>query len=298
MTSGGGAQTTYFPRGLTIATGEDLAGVEGILSRMFVVEMKREDIRSHLPQLTELQRHRERYCHAMSGYLYWLRENWSAYRKLLPERKEEYRQRALDDDIHLRFPEAMSSLAVGIEMGLRYALYLEALTQDEFSELLEAGWEALRDCVRNMAETAKAEKPEEMFLQTLGALMATGDIYLECLSDDGFTPETKQNRLPWTPGERSQHLGWYDDEYLYFYPPASTYKWVKTYFREQGEGFPVTRRTILKMLRDTGLSDVSGGRHLTKVIRLKDENRRVLAISRAGFEQVMDEVAEEISPDA
>ena len=52
-----------------------------------------------------------------------------------------------------------------------------------------------------------------------------------------------------------------------------------------------------KMLRDTGLSDSPGGRHLTKVAWIKEQSRRVLAISRDGFERVMNEVLQEEDAD-
>lgn len=243
MRSDGTAQATHIPRSLIIATGEDLAGVEGILSRMFIVEFKRDDVRKNLERLTSFQRKRHRLCHAMTGYLNWLMECWEGLKDTLPARREHYRLEALKTDMHLRFPEALASLAVGVEMGLRYALFLEVISPDDFQTLLEMGWNALKECVANMAEVTKHEKPQELFAVAVGTLITEGAIFLKERSGPGL--------LGGQDPERAKFVGWYDDECLHFLP-GSVFTQVYQYYRGQGLIFPQTETMLRKTLKESG----------------------------------------------
>ena len=261
------AKSTYEPRGLTIITGEDLPESESIVARTFVVEFERGDVDK--AKLTALQGQRGRLCHGMSGYLAWVGQNWARLETSLPEKWLGYRNQAFDAGYHLRVPEAVAGLMVGIETVMEYATVMKALDTTQASELVERGWLALTEGAKNMVRRVREEKPELLFLRTLTDLLTQGKVYLKpCNGLSG----------PLGGDTASEMLGWYDHDRLYLLPEA-TYSRIAKYFREQGNIFPVRETTLRKMLAEEGAIETKDGRK-TLVVTLDGNNRRVMVLRR------------------
>ncbi len=268
------AKTTYDPRSLVIITGEDLPESESLVARMFVVEMNKGDVDK--AKLTALQNQRGRLCHAMSGFLSWASMNWQGWSETIPARWREYRQRGFEAGYHLRVPEAMAGLMLGIEMGLRYALTLSVIDSARYADLLERGWAALRTGAATMSERVTEEKPENLFLRTLSDLITQGKVFLK--QGEGLATPLGG------PADHSEMLGWYDHDRLYLLPEA-TYNRIARHFRDQGNVFPVRESTLRKALAEAGVieTEVRTTRIETEDgPQTKTETRRTIAKNLEG----------------
>ena len=267
------ARQSYAPRGLVMVTGEELPETESLVARLFVVELKGDSV--DLPRLTAAQARRELYSHAMAGYLGWLKEHWSAYIKLIPERALHYRGLASNNGAHLRLPETIALLMVGWEMGLRYALSIGALPATDYALLMDLGWQALVENGAEMAQLGGEEKPEELFLGTFRELLAQGKVYLCQRDGPGLIGGGRG-----APGseERGEMLGWYDEACLYLLPEVS-YTRIARHFRDQGGVFPARPLTFRKSLKEAGYLLEQNGR-LSSNILFDGRGQRVLVLKR------------------
>ncbi|HEX9076615.1 MAG TPA: hypothetical protein VF932_12595 [Anaerolineae bacterium] len=78
---------------------------------MATVETTKGDV--HLGKLSEAQDERERYPHAMAGYIAWLWAQWAHFSAVLPDSWRELRTQAHREGQHLRLPESLASLYHG-----------------------------------------------------------------------------------------------------------------------------------------------------------------------------------------
>lgn len=266
-------KATYTPRGLVLITGEDLPESEALVARLFVVEMERGDV--DIVKLSAFQAQRARLPHVLSGYVAWLAQNWGGLEMTIPARWQDFRLRAFASGMHLRLPEAVAGLALGMEMGLRYAASLGAISPAEFGEMLDGGWQTILEGAQGMASRVAEEKPELLYCRTLATLLTQGKVYLK---------HRGEGKPMGGPAERSELIGWYDMDWFYLLPEA-TYNLVSKYFRDQGNVFPVREQTLRKMLEESGvLSSDKGGRR-ARSEHLEGRSRRVLMLRRSAFEE-------------
>ena len=272
MSADSTARLTYEPRALVIVTGEDLPDSESLVARLFVVEINRGDIDK--PKLTALQSKRQLLSHAMSGYLAWAQQYWKGWEETIPDLWRSYRAAASNPSYHLRLPEAVAGLALGLEMGLRFALFQEVIDAAQFNRLKATGWKALEEGALAMAERVREEKPELLFLRTIADLLTQGKIFFH--STDGQLPLGG-------PADHSEMLGWYDPDRLYLLPDAS-YNLVSRYFRDQGNVFPVRESTLRKMLAESGTIELDSSGRRTPSTYIDGQTRRVMILPRKALQ--------------
>ncbi len=270
LTSEATARATYAPRGMVAITGEDLPESEALIARLFVVEMFRGDV--DIPKLTAFQGQRNLLPNAMGGYVQWLAQNWEGLSQTVPAQWRNYRQRAFGSGIHLRLPEAVAGLALGLEMGLRYAVYLGVVEQEQYAALMEKGWNSMLQGAQGMAQRVHEEKPETLFTRTISEMLTQGRIYLR---------HRENGKLLGGASDRGEFFGWFDQNYIYMLPEA-TYNLVAKYFRDQGNVFPVRESTLRKMLEESGILIGREGRRARSEY-LEGRTQRVLVLKRAAF---------------
>ncbi len=270
LASDSSARTTYVPRSLIIITGEDVPVTESFAARLFVVEMRRGDIDKK--KLSDLQKKKERLSHAMGGYLSWAGQNWETLSKIAPEGWEVYRQKAFQPGLHLRIPEAVAGLMVGLTTGLEYAAYVGAIGRAEASALQARGWDALMAGAKSMSERVRDEKADQLFVRTLKDWLTQGKICLRP-KDGGAVLGGLEEKTG------VEMLGWYDGSRYYLLPEA-TYSRLARHAKEQGETFPVSEHTLRKSLAESGTIDLDTEGRRTFVIRVDDKMQRVLAVRR------------------
>ena len=216
--------TTFFPRGLLLATGEQHPPGESIRARLYLVDVVREQI--DLQRLTAAQRASACLPHALAGYVQWLAGK-DAVRESLRDRFLALRglaQAASQD--HLRSPEGLAHLFLGFETGLLFAETAGACTAAERKRWHAAGWAALTAGAATTARDVAEAAPVKRFLTVLAMLLRQRRVTLGTRESDDTAP---------IPGSRPdayvEMVGWLD-------PPDTWRDHVRRRLHGRGPGLP------------------------------------------------------------
>jgi hypothetical protein len=264
-------RVVYRPRGLVISTGEQVPDGQSVTARMYTIEVRPGDV--DLERLTAAQAEADRYPHALSGYLLWLARQWEHLAETLPEVRLAQRTRLLEEmgGSHLRIPDVLATLWLGLDLGLVYAAEVEALTEAEAQEWRERGWAALKAGAEAQAQRIEWERPSIRFLDVVGELLAQGKVWLRA--------QYGEERIG-GDAVGAELLGWYDDDCIYLLPGVS-YNRVARFARDEGSHFPIKERTLWKHLTDEGYLWRMNGNRYTDRFWDGERRHRVLRLSRA-----------------
>ena len=293
MASDTSLRKDYPPRGMLLASGEELPQGQSSGARLFVIEMGRGDV--NMDKLSRAQESREKLAHSMRGFLEWLSPQMDELPGKLRERFKKLREKAKTEGQHLRLPETISWLFIGFETFLDFAATAGTIDDETKNELAEEGWEVLNSMALEQSQRVQAERPAQKFIDLLKELLVQKRIYLKNL--DGLEP-TAPEKFGWIktldlngeenyqPGKIAEQLGWTDGKYMYLLPD-STYKEISTFCRNQGSVFPVKQQTLLKHLEAEQLLVTEQDRSRTyRTVRKTCEGqvRRVMQLHARDFQ--------------
>jgi hypothetical protein len=239
---------------------------------MLIIELERAKVNVAL--LSEAQRMAHLLPHAMTGYVSWLAPQLSALHDALRARLEETRRRTIEKDKHLRVPEALANLELGLHYGLAYAEHVGACSPAEAEAQYYQAWEALVSLGRAQGRLVQAERPTLRFLHVLYALITQGKAYL--------SPKNTAE----DDDRRGNLLGWQDSEYLYLIPEASFQAVVK-FCREADEPFVIREGRLRQDLARENLIEPNEERRHTAVVRIGSRVERVLRLKRRACENII-----------
>jgi hypothetical protein len=265
-------QPDHPPRGLIISTGEQHPTGQSILARTVIVQVRRSDI--DLPVLSEAQEGAGRLSEAMSGYISWLAPQMPGLPALLERTFQGTRLRAASGYGHLRVPETLAHLWIGVHCGLTYAQEISACSQTEADELADRCWKALCSLGRAQSRLVEGERPSRRFLGVLHTLVTQGRALL--------LPKDQ----PAGALSREFHLTiWFDDDSIYLSPEAA-FQAVARFCRDTGEGFPVRQVRLMGDLKQEGISECDPGRRTTTT-KIGGHAHRVLKLNRQMVENLL-----------
>jgi len=257
---------TYIPRGLMISTGEQLPSGQSTLARLFPVEFKAEDIK--LNQLTELQKQSSQFQGLMAACIQALADNPEGIVRQLKQRWQTIRAKIIGT-AHLRVPEAVAWLMVGVEIGLSFHVEIGALSSSREAELSAKALATLSAIGKEHSQRIGEEDQADRFMEILVTLRSQGKICLDGTHQDG-----------------ADLLGWRDNDFLYLLAEAS-YQRVAKFCREAGGYFPLKTGALHKALMEKELLVPDGNGRLT--CREQDPNNqqvRVLKMPMAKVKKV------------
>src|SRR5262249_44855874 len=109
------------PRGLILATGEDIPRGHSIAARLSVVDVHRGDV--NLTRLTECQRNASAglYASALAGFVSWLAPQYEVVRTRLYAERAQFRDNFVGQYPHARTPDILANLRLGLCYLLRFA---------------------------------------------------------------------------------------------------------------------------------------------------------------------------------
>ncbi|MCI0723825.1 MAG: bifunctional DNA primase/polymerase [Acidobacteria bacterium] len=259
---------TYAPRGLIISTGETHPPGQSLLARTLVLELERNEINFEI--VSEAQQRKDVLAHAMAGYIAWLAPQMSSLRKELEGIFKERRALATVKGEHLRIPGTVAHLWLGVEMALRYAEAVGALSSEEAGAYRDRCWNALTAQAREQAQVVERERPTLRFLTVLDSLAHQRRAF--------FIPKGS-NEEEFDPKWHRLVMGWYDDDNLFLDPETAVSAVIKE-CHAQGEPFPTYRHSLARDLNREGLmSAVNKGRN-QHMVRLGNRQRRVWCLGR------------------
>lgn len=261
-------RTVYRPRGLVISTGEQLPAGQSLIARLVTVELTRGDV--SIDKLNAAQDERELYPHALAGYIGWLADQWDRLKKDVPQAWKEMRTRARQEGQHLRLPESIASLCIGLDLALQYAEAIGAITAEDAATLVEQGWSALLETGERQHRHTEEEKPTRRFLTVLGELIAQGTARVTDVTDISSI------------GDR-ENIGWFDAEYLYLLPSES-FRRVAEFVRQQGRHYGITEGALRKALLEEDILLKEKDLYTLR-IRVGGKQIRVLKLDRDMIEK-------------
>jgi hypothetical protein len=266
-------QHSFPPRGIIISTGEQHPPGHSLLARMLVI-----DVAPGAIDKTKLSRAQDQaplLRHAMAGYLQWLASRMDVARDKLDKDFHSTRDRATREGGHLRVPEILAHLDLGLNSGLTYAEEVGAVTSDEALALREKCWKTFLELGRKQTRLLEGERPSERFLVVLSVLISKGRVEIASSASVAAAQEK----------QKSVVVGWRKDNLLYL-PPDLTFAEVSKFCRSQGEPFPVPRIRLYKDLDADGLIEHDRD-HLTKAVNARGHSKRCLALRLDAAETIL-----------
>jgi hypothetical protein len=262
----------YPPRGLVIATGEQRPTGQSIIARTLCLELDGGTVDREA--LSAAQTSAGRLSHAMSGYLLWLASQLPELGDRLTKNFVALREKAFDGAGHLRVPETVAHIALGVELGLTYAVDCGACSSIEADELDAAAWETLLGLSTRQGALILGEKPSHRYLRILHGLIAQERAVL------------LDREAPGDPGRR-ELLGWQDADSLCLLPEPAWTAVVKS-ARDAGELFPVRQEALRSALVKEQLLDSNDSRY-TAIVKVGGRPYRVLRLRRHAVETITGE---------
>ncbi len=259
------------PRGLLVATGEQHPTGHSVLARTLIVDVRRDQM--DIAAVGVAQAAAPRLPHAMAAFVTWLAPHMDGWAATLRLAFDGARTRATQGPAHLRLPEGVAHLWLGLDVALQFAVDIGACTPADDAALRREGWAALLTVATAHARLLDGERPTQRFLEVLAGLL---DQQRVAVLPTSARPESRDARDP------RPFIGWGDEAFLYLVPEA-VYGAVSRACRATGEPFPVRPITVAAALAREGHLAHAPDRHST-VERLGGHPRRVWKVKRTALD--------------
>jgi len=204
------------PRGLIVATGEDLPRGQSLQARLVVVQIAPGQI--NVSQLTKAQASAEigTYAQVMAAFTQRLAGLADAGKlhSRLDARRKELRAEAIEGS-HTRMPDNIASLMVGVEEFLDFAAENTAIAETERSELRSSAWAALSKQANRQASQVAGTDPASRFVSLIAAAISAKSANIAGIN--GEAP-VRATALGW------DHRGSGDHTYLFANGPTIVYQ--------------------------------------------------------------------------
>ena len=263
------------PQGNAIITGELRPDVgESGIARYFPLELKDGDV--NLAYLTEYQEEAAQgvYRRTMFAYTEWLKRRFicdddheEKFVKRLRELYDSYRSDFLSHGVkcHGRLPEIVACLMIGMRFFLYFLKENGVIFQDEKDEEIKNFSDLLLRVAARQAVDIEYEKPANIFVRKLYALMESGDVVLKKKGSHGdYTP--------------SFFSGIVNSDYLMIHLD-SVFPLIKKLCNDSGEAFPYTKNSIMKALVEEGIAE-PGRQSTTRVTKIQNFSMRLLYLRK------------------
>ena len=263
------------PQGNAIITGELRPDVgESGIARYFPLELKDGDV--NLAYLTDYQEEAAQgvYRRTMFAYTEWLKRRFicdddheEKFVKRLRELYDSYRSDFLSHGVkcHGRLPEIVACLMIGMRFFLYFLKENGVIFQDEKDEEIKNFSDLLLRVAAQQAVDIEYEKPANIFVRKLYALMESGDVVLKKKGSHGdYTP--------------SFFSGIVNSDYLMIHLD-SVFPLIKKLCNDSGEAFPYTKNSIMKALVEEGIAE-PGRQSTTRVTKIQNFSMRLLYLRK------------------
>jgi hypothetical protein len=289
------------PRGLTLATGEDLPHGHSLRARCLILEVKQGDV--NLDKLIELSKLAREgvFAHAMSAFLQWLATDLEQHRTTLKNAALEAQQRF--SAAHGRTNAAAGELLATWQLWQAFALEHQHITQQEGQALEAKVFKALELSTKAQAAHQQDSDPTQRFALLLRGLLFSGKAHL-CsaeLEDEPNEPHLwgwRQRNVGTGENQRSewqaqgQRIGWVttprdNTPSAVYLEPSGAYSALCKYASDAEESITKTQRTYWGELGDKGLIFTEDG-HTTVKKTVNGQRSRVLHLTQKCIQAVLE----------
>ena len=272
LTSKAELRNAFYPRGLILATGEDVPNGRSLQARLVYMNVALGAI--NIVELTELQRLAKmgELTKIMSSFLQWLAsEAKDGQLTQLIELALECDRGNIGKSGHARTQDNLANLLTGLRIFLHFCEEVGEIGAPETEGFMDHATETARRLVTLQASLDHESSDAQRFIELIQIAVSSGKAHIECCS--GGNPENSR-ALGWREVDTGtfrrieamgSRIGWVDGETLYLSPGASLSA-IKSISSALDNHFGSSERAISKSLREAGLlSRCDKGRNTTKV---------------------------------
>ena len=269
------------PQGNAIITGELSPDVgESGTARYFSLELKEEDVDLGSLSVCQSEAADGAYRRTMYAYTEWLKRRYlcdDSHVEKLKDKLLNWHKTYRNDyyhhnqTCHGRLPETVACLMIGMRFFLQFLKENCVIKQEDQEVELELFRKELYALADLQSESVEQDKPANIFIRKLYALIESGEIVLKRKGEPGdYSP--------------SFHSGLEDDTYLMIHPD-SVHRQVKKLCSDAGEAFPFTMRAIMKSLVEEGIAE-PGKDTTTRVTKVDKSTLRLLFLRKDRTEPI------------
>lgn len=269
------------PQGNAIITGELSPDVgESGTARYFSLELKEEDVDLGSLSVCQSEAADGAYRRTMYAYTEWLKRRYlcdDSHVEKLKDKLLNWHKTYRNDyyhhnqTCHGRLPETVACLMIGMRFFLQFLKENCVIKQEDQEVELELFRKELYALADLQSESVEQDKPANILIRKLYALIESGEIVLKRKGEPGdYSP--------------SFHSGLEDDTYLMIHPD-SVHRQVKKLCSDAGEAFPFTMRAIMKSLVEEGIAE-PGKDTTTRVTKVDKSTLRLLFLRKDRTEPI------------
>jgi hypothetical protein len=244
-------RATKYPRGLIIATGEDVPKGQSVRARLLVIEISPGTIDTDKLTACQSAAAKGLYAAAMAAYVRWLAGRYDQVKTTKAARVAELRDEAADSTQHKRTPGIVAELYYAAELFCEFAVEVGAITKDQVEQATDLIWKGLGKAAAAQAVIQANGEPVQRFFDLLTAAVASGKAHIA--APDGTAPP---NAGGWgwritdsSPQPQGDRVGWVDGNDLYLEPEAS-FTAAQRMSGDGREALAVTSHTLHKRLKE------------------------------------------------
>ncbi len=276
-------QTTMYPRGMILSTGEDIPVNHSIRARLLIIDITPGDVDRKM--LSIAQAARPLYAAGMARWIQWIAkygpdavlENHTANRDMI---------RDVNQDVgHTRTPATLGDLQNTISLYLAFALEVSAIDHGQYDQLLPEALAAILECCKEQEQHLKHADPTETFIEIIRLILSSNFAHFRSM--DGGIPANAAN-LGWTEKggiegipsftAHGPKFGWTNTAQDECYLDAnSAYALIVKHARG---AISQTKQTMLKRLKDHGVlirTDTARQRNTVRVT-CENQSKHVLVL--------------------
>jgi hypothetical protein len=280
MAPDGSLRPEYPPRGMLLASGEDVPSGHSLAARLLIVQVGPGDVGTNALTTAQHAAAQGLYAGAMAGYLAWLAPRIETLRTVLPRRVAALRVELGGVRQHRRVPDAVANLLLGWELWLQFAREIGVVDEADAGALWERVQAALVAVGDTQTQFTATQEPAQQFVDLLSAALAGQRAYLVTLTGERPTwperwgwrvieqtvwdrdAECLKEKRSWTIAPGSRPIGWVVSENEVYLQPDNAYAAAQHLASEKRESLSVGEKTLWKRLHDAGmLASVDGTDH-------------------------------------
>jgi hypothetical protein len=286
-------RAAYHPRGMVLATGEDIPRGASLRARLALVELSMADIDNAI--LSELQKAAREGAleRAMGGFLQWLAPSMDEWKNGLPDLRRAWREKANQESFakaHPRAADIYASLLIGLDLFFMYAESVGAVTAEVRVAQFERCQKVLKEMIAAQGDLQADQDEVTQFLGYLKSSLNAGMCHCADRHEQG-PPSKPSSFWGWKeiPGigenapsidkPNGELIGWVDELRVYLDGNAA-FAAAQEMAKATGENLAITQRSLfVRMDEREMLLDVA--KEAGKVRR--DPKRTIAGVPRRVF---------------
>jgi hypothetical protein len=260
MRSDGTLRPSRPPRGLMVATGEELPRGQSIHARLFTLEIQAGSVDTDRLTACQADAARGLYAQATAAFVRWLAPHLDEARAEFEALRREARGQFHHD--HARTADIRAQLTAAYSIFVAFLVEVEVIDASEVADLQARVGAALQHAANTQVQFSATSEPVGAFVRLLTSAIAAGRAHLA--DPRGGAPEKCERACGWrktsvgTAGyqrdgwqPQGDRVGWLDGDYVYLNRDAA-YRAAQG-MSADGTGIEVSVTTLTRRLRDKHL---------------------------------------------